>query len=121
MIMGNMVKSSRPDPDELRMGGICACCLNECNETGIDNSFSDSFGFVTDWGVGSDCCEAEVFEGEIFLDNISFHTARKDHTDGKIKAGQKYKARLMKGYYIDANGEHQGIYEYTKKVLKEEK
>jgi flavoprotein len=117
MITGNITISSRPSEDELRSGMICGSCLDECNETGIDESFSDAFGLVTCWGVGSDCCEAEVYEGRIFLDEVSYHTARKDHKDGKVKAGQRYRSRVRKGYYIDDSGKHYGIFEVEKKVV----
>jgi hypothetical protein len=117
MITGNMTLSSRPSLDELRGDGICGSCLCECQEVGVDNSFSDSFGYVTDWGRGSDCCEAEVFEGRIFLDETSTHTARKHHKDGRVKAGERYRQNVRKGYYIDDSGNHHGIFEITKKVL----
>ena len=116
MIMGNITISSRPSADELG-DGICGSCLCECEEVGINESFDDAFGTCEDWSVGSDCCGSEVFKGRIFLDTCSTHTARKDHKDGKIKAGQKYKQWVTKGYYIDGDGNHQGIFNIVKKVV----
>ena len=113
MIYGNMTIDSRPNPDSLGVG-ICGSCLSECDEVGVDESFSDAFGLVTDWSVGSSCCGGDVFQGVIFLDKASTHTARKDHKDGKIKAGQTYRCRIRKGYYIDDEGGHIGICEYSK-------
>jgi len=116
MIYGNMTLNSRPSEEDMGEG-ICESCLCECREVGVDESFSDSFGLVTDWGVGSDCCGSEVLKGTIFLDKTSTHTARKDHKDGKVKIGQRYRQKIVKGYYVDDSGKHHGIYEITKKVL----
>jgi hypothetical protein len=115
MITGNITLSSKPREDELG-DGICSSCLCECDEVGVDDSFDDSFGTCTDWSIGSDCCGAKVCEGKIFTSVTSTHTARKDHKDGKVKAGQTYRQHLIRGYYID-DGEHKGICEVTKKVL----
>ena len=117
MRTGNITLSSRPNIDDLRSEGICSSCLCECQEVGVDESFSDQFGLVTAWGTGSDCCGAEVFEGHIFLDETSIHTARKDHKDGRVKAGERYRKNVRKGYYIDDAGTHHGIFEVTKRVL----
>jgi hypothetical protein len=118
MITGNITISSKPREDDLSTG-ICGACLCECDEVGVDNSFDDAFGMCTNWGVGSDCCEADVFKGHIFLDKSSTHTARKDHKDGKVKVGQKYRQSIRKGYYIDDDGEHQGIFKITKRIIEE--
>jgi hypothetical protein len=121
MLYGNITLSSRPDEDELRSGVICGSCLEECEETGVDDSFDDAFGNVTCWGVGSSCCGSECFEGAIFLDRCRDYTARKDHLDSegnvKIAKGQRYRSTIKKGYYIE-DGEHKGIYEYSKKPIK---
>jgi len=117
MITGNMTLSRRPSRDDLG-SGVCMGCLTECEEVGVDESFSDSFGLVEDWGVGSSCCGEEVCQGNIFLDKVSFHTARKDHKDGKILKGQRYRQHITKGYYIDDSGEHHGIFDISKKVIK---
>ena len=116
MITGNITISSRPNEDELG-SGICGGCLCECEEVGVDESFDDAFGTCEDWGVGSDCCGAEVYEGSIWFDATTKHTARKDHKDGKVKAGQKYSQRVIKGYYIDNEDLHHGIFEIIKKVI----
>lgn len=120
VIAGNITISSRPREDDLSTGVICLSCLQECDEKGIDDSFSDGFGNVTCWDVGSGCCEAETAEGKIFLDRCRVHIARKDHVrNGKVVVpkGAKYMVTIRKGYYIE-DGEHKGIYEYRKKVLR---
>ena len=119
MIIGNMTLSSKPNYEDFS-DGICESCLSACSEKAIDNSFSDSFGLVTDWDVGSDCCGAPVLQGAIWLDKTSVHTARKEHRNGKIKPGDKYRLRIIKGYYIDDNGKHHGIYEIYKYIMKQE-
>jgi len=118
MITGNITISGRPREDDLRDGTlICSDCLGECQEVGVNNSFDDQFGLVTDWSIGSDCCGSDCCEGAIFFDKKSIHTARKDDPKNNIKAGQKYVARIRKGYYIDPDGEHRGICEYSKTTI----
>jgi len=119
MITGNITISSKPTCDELT-SGICAFCLEESEEVPIDISFSDQFGQVEDWSAGSACCGSEIVKGKIFLDKTSCHIANKDHVDenGKaiVKKGQRYKYRIVKGYYID-DGIRYGILKITKKVI----
>lgn len=122
MVMtGNITLHSRPKADDLRDSGICSYCLQECCEVPVDNSFDDQFGVVTDWGVGSSCCGSEVWNGSIFLDASSVHTARKDHLNNKgevvIAKGERYKATIRKGYAIDEDGKHHGICIYRKKKI----
>lgn len=116
MRTGNITISSRPREDELGTG-ICGACHCECDEVGVDHSFSDGFGTCEDWDIGSSCCDASVYKGKIFLDTTTVHTARKDHKDGKVKAGQKYRQRVVKGYFIDDEDLHQGIFDIVKKVI----
>ena len=119
MITGNITISSRPKESELNNGVICGCCFSECDEVPVDDSFSDQFGNVNCWSVGSSCCGSETFQGRIFFHKSTIHTARKDHAKGGIKAGQKYRSIIEKGYYIDENGQHNGIFNYTKKLIKQ--
>jgi len=118
--IGNITLSSRPSSDSLD-SGICVYCLEEAEEVGIDNSFDDQFGWVTDWEVGSSCCGEPIFPGRIYLDKTTYHRARKDHVDAKgnvyIQKGQRYSCRIKKEYYIE-DGEHHGIFEVEKKVIK---
>lgn len=116
MITGNITLSRKPTEDELRSGVICSSCLQECEEVPVDDSFDDQFGNVTCWGSGSDCCGAECLEGRIFMYKSSIHVARKDDPKRKIKAGDRYRATLTKGYYVEY-GQHNGIYNYTKRVI----
>ena len=59
MITGNITLKSKPDESGLRTDVICTSCDKPCKEVAIDLSFNDGFGLVRDWGVGSDCCQAE--------------------------------------------------------------
>ena len=76
--------------------GICADCGLECESVTED----DGIGAYEYWGApGNDvrlvevspCCGAEVVEGGNTLVRINDHVARKDHKDGKIKAGEAYR------------------------------
>jgi hypothetical protein len=117
MIIGNITLSSRPT--ETRSSGIiCLSCLEECSEVGIDESFDDCFGSVTCWNTGSSCCESVCVEGRIFLDKSRIYTARKDYEKEGIKAGERYRARVVKGYYIE-NHKHIGIFKYIRKKIKQ--
>ena len=116
MITGNICISSRPSEDDLS-DGICADCLCECSSEAINDSFGDGFGNVECWSEGRDCCGADVLQGRIFLDKSSIHTARKDHKDGKVKTGQRYRQNIRKGYYVDHDGGHNGIFEISKHIL----
>lgn len=112
MIIGNMTLNSRPSEKDLREDLICTSCLSKCNEIPVDNSFDDQFGEVTDWGIGSSCCEGEACDGKIFLDINEWRIAKKDHLKGDrviVKKGEKYLATVRKGYYIDGDGQHHGF------------
>ena len=119
--IGNISLNSRPRASDMRSDVICSSCLEVCSETGIDDSFGDSFGNVECWSVGSDCCDAECFEGKIFVDRCRVHIARKNHLNSEgiviIPIGQKYRSTIKKGYYVE-DGEHKGIYEYSKTKIK---
>lgn len=122
MRTGNMVLNRKPKESDFKEGTLfCSSCGKECVETAIDNSFGDSFGYVTDWAVGSYCCEAEAYKGTIYLDTVTTRTARKDHLNKKgeviIKAGQKYRAYVKKGFYVDDKGKHHGHFEYRKVAI----
>jgi len=123
MRTGNITLSPKPNFDDFdEIEGICAGCHEATRLVPVDNSFSDQFGLVTDWSVGSECCGDAVYEGEIFLDVTKTHTAQKDHCkeNGRliVAKGQKYHSRVVKGYYIDDNGEHHGIFMVEKRVAK---
>jgi hypothetical protein len=115
MIIGNMVLNSYKSVKHScreSSGLICKYCLEECEKVPIDESFSDAFGHVECWSQASNCCGADVYDGRLFLNKVSYHTAKKDHND-QIKKGMRYKAVIQKGYYIDG-GKHEGIYFYRK-------
>jgi hypothetical protein len=119
MIIGNITLSSRPKDYDYKVG-ICAGCLEEAEERPFDDSFSDQFGNVEQWSVGSSCCGTEIFEGKIFLDKTSTHIANKDHFAPNdkliVKKGERYKSRIIKGYYIDG-GESRGIFRVEKRKI----
>ena len=110
---GNITISSKPKDSELRSGVICGYCMSECDEVPSNDSFSDSFGEVTCYGITSSCCDSECFEGRILLDKVSCHTARKDDPKHGIKAGDRYRSEIKKGYYIE-DGKHHPIFRYKK-------
>jgi len=120
--IGNITISARPTERDFKSRDgdtvFCSSCGKECHEVASDNSFTDGFGEVTNWSVGSNCCDAEVFTGTIFLNKVTTRTARKDYLNNQgkvyIKKGQKYKASIKKGYYVDNKGKHHGIFEYNK-------
>lgn len=121
MIIGNISLSSRPREDEMRSDCICLSCFSKCDEVPVDDSFDDQFGNVESWSIGSSCCGAEVAEGKIYCDKSKIHVAKKDHVKRNkviIANGQKYRARLERGYYVDPDtGKHNGIFNYSKRVL----
>ena len=96
--------------------GICGYCHQECDEEARESGFEDGFGYVSDCEVVSSCCGSNVYKGKIFTNTSSVHIARKDHKDGTIKKGDKYRSSFIKGYYIDDNDNHHGILEYTKRL-----
>ena len=104
-----------PSEDELR-SGICLGCLKEAREQIYDESFSDSFGLVSDCSVASKCCEADVVEGKIIVDERSQHRANKDHEGTNIKKGDFYIRRIVKGWYIE-DDVHKGIFKITKRKV----
>ena len=110
--IGNITLRGKPST---ALTGICSKCKEECEERIIDASFSDSFGHVEDWeSDGSYCCGAEICQGNIYLDQTTFHVARRDHKDGYIKKGDRYRKDVKKGYYIDEDGKHHGIFKASK-------
>lgn len=120
MIFGNIELNS-PVIDKGNF--VCHSCFENFEESGVlDDSFDDHFGTVSCY---SSCCphcgDEDYTEGKVWLNKQSIHTASKDHFDKhgnvKISKGDKYKATFIKGYYIDENGLHKGLYEYTKRKL----
>ena len=76
--------------------GICDCCGEPCTATEQDfgigpYEFWGDRGVHHDWRYVSPCCSAEVVPGGGTTIRRSTHVARRDHKDGKVKAGQKYK------------------------------
>jgi hypothetical protein len=114
-MLGNIVKSSRPEEGEGRTG-ICEKCGKYCEESFSDCSFADQFGWVEDWeSNGSDCCGYDILEDEEFT-TVTRHKARQDHKDGRIKKGDYYRKVFTKGYQWQADGtkEH---YQYSIKQV----
>ena len=86
--------------------GICSECGNACEVTMIDfgigaYEFWGSREVHTDFRPASPCCEAEVVEGEVKVVRNAVHVARRDHKDGKIKAGDKYSLTVLRHWRKD--------------------
>lgn len=87
---------SHYDYDDDREHGICDCCGVPCTATKQDfgigaYEFWGDRGVHHDWRYASPCCGAEVVAGGGKIIRRSVHTARRDHKDGKIKTGQRYR------------------------------
>jgi len=92
--------------DEDMPSGICEECGGEC--TAVEKDFGiGPYEFWGDRGVHVDmrlvspCCEANVVEGGNKVVRTAVHTARRDHKDGKIKKGEKYKIIVIRRWRKD--------------------
>jgi hypothetical protein len=103
---------------------ICLDCYGECTKEHISDGFYYDYGSISGaWHdesyEGSSCCGAEAAEGQVWLDRVTTHVAKKDHKGegGRIyiKAGERYTSRLVKGWHTTDSGEHAPIYQYTKR------
>lgn len=83
--------------------GICDDCGLECESVTEDQGI----GAYEYWGArGNDvqevevspCCGAEVVEGGNTLVRITDRIARKDHKDGRIKTGDRYREVITRCY-----------------------
>jgi len=86
--------------------GICSRCGNGCTAVWIDfgigpYEFWGDRGTHHDYQVVSPCCEAEMAEGGETVVRRATHTARRDHKDGKIKAGNKYSLTVLRHWRKD--------------------
>lgn len=84
--------------DELR-SGYCSFCGQYTREKYVDIGI----GYYEYWGAhghdsriakASECCEAEVILGEDKIIDKRQHVARKDHADGMIKKGDRYRVQI---------------------------
>jgi len=71
---------------------------------------------------GCDVCEHVESECtcNIWMDKSTVHTARKEFVDRNnksVKAGERYRSFLTKGYYIDTIGQRHSIFSYSKRRL----
>lgn len=86
---------------------ICSACGEECSTHTVDEGIG-SFEFWGERGVHHDyhevskCCDSDVADGGNKIVENSVHVARRDHKDGKVKAGEKY--RRVVEYRWRANG-----------------
>lgn len=76
--------------------GICNDCGMECEPVRKDHGigpyeFWGSRGTHHEYVYVSPCCGVEVVEGGNKLVRISNHTARRDHKQGGIKKGDRYR------------------------------
>jgi hypothetical protein len=94
-------KGSHREPET----GICGECGEECSSKFEDCSFDYEYGSISgvycDGYEVSDCCGADIIEGGVSLVRRSVHVARKDHKDGKIKTGQKYRISVYRHWKKD--------------------
>jgi hypothetical protein len=101
---------------------FCSCCEEPCSPNIYDNSISHDYGRHEVIDIASDCCEAELFEGEVTVSKQTKHTARKDHYDLKgnliCKAGEVYRAYFARGYYWNDKDETFNYYYYRKEKIK---
>lgn len=78
---------------------ICEECHEQCNIKVVDNGFSFEFGsevgFHSLKANVSSCCESTYIKGGSKLLRNVVRTARKDHRDGRIKRGDRYKERVV--------------------------
>lgn len=79
------------DPRDDAPRGVCESCGEECYVVHEDLSFDHEFG--TEKVIGgavSSCCGAGVFEGGVSHVRTTIRMAKRDHKDGKVKAGEWY-------------------------------
>ena len=86
--------------------GICSDCGKACHAKMIDfgigsYEFWGARGVHTDFHPASPCCEVEVVEGGESVVRRAVHVARRDHKDGKIKAGDKYSLTVYRTWRKD--------------------
>lgn len=100
------------------MQGICNECGIECDSVVEDHGigpyeFWGSRGNHHDYVEVSPCCSAEVVEGGNKVIRINEHTARRDHRQGGIKKGDRYRIVVTRCWRD--NGPH-WINSYKKKI-----
>ena len=76
--------------------GVCESCGTECSAVMQDEGIGDyeywgSRGVHHDWVEVSPCCGAAVVDGGNKVVKSVIRHAKKDHKDGRVKAGQWYK------------------------------
>jgi len=81
--------------------GICEDCGHFCiavvRDFGIGPyEYWGARGNHHDYQQVSPCCEVSIVEGDTKVIRTATHTARRDHRDGKIKAGEKYHITVTK-------------------------
>lgn len=74
---------------------ICSDCGMSCEVVAVDNGigayeFWGDRGIHHEWVDGSSCCGEAVEAGDSRKIRESQHTARRDHTDGRIQKGDSY-------------------------------
>jgi len=97
------------DYDDDRTRGICSDCGEECTAVMQDQGIGsyEYWGFKGthhDWREVSPCCGEEVVGGGAKVIRKSEHTARKDHKDGKVKKGDRYRVVVTYHWREDGPG-----------------
>ncbi len=86
--------------------GICESCGEFCSPVPVDcgigpYEYWGATGIHKDIQMLSPCCEAEVVDGGNTLIGTTYHTARKDHADGKVKKGDYYSVSVYRYWRKD--------------------
>jgi hypothetical protein len=84
-----------------QVSGICDSCGKPCESIPVDfgigfYEYCGARGNHQNIQQSSPCCEASVVEGDAHLIRTAIHTARRDHKNGKIKAGDKYRLTVTR-------------------------
>ena len=81
--------------------GICDCCGQPATLARVDigigpYEFWGQRGFHSDVRTLTPCCESTLTPGGCREVENDVHVARRDHKDGKVKAGQRYRRIVRK-------------------------
>lgn len=108
--MDTTFKPEEYDLDDVREEntGICGDCHREvvanCYSDGFGYEYGSIRGFHREICIECPICGGRVYRGGGTLVREATHTARRDHADGKIKAGDKYQVRVYHCYYENGPG-----------------
>ena len=75
-----------------------------------DNMFPDDYTCIP---CEEGDCDYHEYHEYIWVNKVSYHTAKKDHTQGDIRAGDYYKSYIRIGVIVDGD-KKTPVKEYTK-------